>query len=382
MEIIAFIIFFGFLALLRAALKDPFVGSSDGSESLKYSRHTVQSNYDRLHRRVWDSYLEGSTAKMKKDLSNLEANYEAAKPYLSSGLMPLYDKDIREMKKDLVSELIGDWEDTVDDDFLSDFQDIYLELSDESCRLSYSEARSAKNELLRLWRKYYVSAKNYEVHVDADSHLRSYMGSDFSSYMLSESALDAKSTEWVNAIHLKEDATNILSEFKKSYQFIVLKSNSFSNVDEAFKSKTHCLSLRKKYFELNQKYNLNIDLNEFFTKYMGCDFVTCMLSNDELESHLNDLLSPLRSMQERKKRLTQEILSTLDSSAPIRRSALLKQPYKNGSEKEVTCCYHDLLKKNSIIEEQLNRYYYVSLTEKGQKQLKKPRSPKLDKTIA
>lgn len=376
LTIIAFVFFFALVILLFIILKTPFVGIP------KNSNHVVEANYGRLHRHIWNSYYDDipSPKKMKKHLNELEANFESAKPYMSSELISLYDKDIREMKKDLRDELVSRWEDSVDD-ILSDFLDIYLDLTDEESRLDSLEAKSAKKELMNLWHRYYNSAKNYEISIDADSHLKSYMDSDFSSCMLSEKMLEAKLTDYVNAVCLKEDISSFLDEFKKNYQFIILKSKDFSNIDETFTSKTKCLNLRKKYFELNQKYNTKIDLDDIFIKYMDSEFISCMLSSDEFESYLSDLLSPLRPLLKRKKCLTQELLAALDLATPIRRSALLKHNYKNGSGKEVTYCYRDLLKKGLIVEEQRGRYYYVSLTEKGKKQLKKSDSVKSVKTV-
>lgn len=373
---IAFALFFAFVILLFIISKNPFIGIS------KKSDRVVEANYDRLHRHIWNSYYDDipSPKKMKKHLNELEANFESAKPYMSSELISLYDEDIREMKKDLRNELVSKWEDSADD-ILANFLDIYLDLTDKESRLDSLEAKSAKKELMNLWRRYYNSAKKYEIPIDADSHLKSYMGSDFSSCMLSEKMLEAKLTDYVNAVCLKEDISFFLDEFKKTYQFIILKPKDFSNIDETFNSKTKCLNLRKKYFELNQRYNTEIDLNNIFIKYMENEFIPCMLSSNEFESYLSDLLSPLRPLLKRKKRLTQELLAALDLSTPIRRSALLKHDYKNGSEKEVTYCYRDLLKKSLIVEEQRGRYYYVSLTEKGKKQLKKSDSVKSVKTI-
>lgn len=176
---------------------------------------------------------------------------------------------------------------------------------------------------------------------------------------------DIKMGKW------EEKAWDVLSKFRDEFSFVTSgDSRDFRHIEDVLKSSKKCMDLWHKYWSIPlDSITVQVDPHEYMEKYLGEDFEPCMHSSLELRKRLDKATEQLKPEHKRKLKLYSEIIDYVRANDNIMRCELLKHPFRNATDKEVKCCYNDLIKKYRLVEIKIGNRYFVSLSDKEKEKL-------------
>jgi|GEM_PF-2831941 len=186
----------------------------------------------------------------------------------------------------------------------------------------------------------------------------------------------------------EEKADKILHEFIDLYMLIT--DPEFSDIEKAYHSKTKCLKKYDAYWDwTRQIYDENKDyvksyniwdkakrrFKDEFDFFIGSPDANMLVwgesrdasTRQKIDKRLSDCIYAMQPEYRRKTQLRGYLLQTIAKNGTIMRNSLLRMQLEGFIKEEISCCYKGLLKERLIIEVKQGDRFFVSLTEKGQR---------------
>ena len=170
-----------------------------------------------------------------------------------------------------------------------------------------------------------------------------------------------------------------ITDFSLDYEYIMTADevDTVREVETLLKKEKHCISSWQNYFgvELDQ-FQTTIYPKQYLREYMGAAYDPCMESHDALEKKLEERIQHIRPEYKRKQKLYSLIMKYVTEKESVKRSDLYKATFDGFTPDELKCCYHELVRRNRLVEIKLGSrlFVYLSDSEKARRQRKGEKS--------